>query len=90
MNKPILMSKDNPNGYKLEDLLRQLRDELEQKTNRIANDPSPEAERVRRNNGKISLLLREAEHTQRESMGTLDAIGIDQGPTGKPRIGAAQ
>lgn len=90
MHGPILMSRENPTGYKLEDLLRKLRDEIEQKSNRIKGDPNPQALLIRNKNAKISLLLREAEHLQREVMGTLDVIGIDQGPTGRPRIGAGQ
>jgi hypothetical protein len=85
--KTVLMSSDNHNGWKLEELLAQLKLEVTQKTNKIINDPSPQAQLVVRNNLSIITHLAEAEALQRTSYAVLDAMRENQGPGGKPRIG---
>ncbi len=84
---PILMSAANPNGAKLEDLLRALVAEIEEKCQRIAGDTRPEAQTVLHNNHQIMGLLTTALRHQEHSMKVLEAVGPNQGPTGKPRIG---
>lgn len=86
---PVLMSRDNPEGWKLEDLLSQLRDEIVAKNRNIANDDRPAAQAVHQNNKAILQLLAGCENLQRDSLSRLDALGPDQGPLGKPRIGAS-
>ena len=85
---PVLMSADNPEGWRLEDLLSQLRDELQAKCARIGADASFTARRVLRNNRCILDLLSRAEHVQRDTVTSLDALRPDPGPSGPPRIGA--
>jgi len=81
------MGSENPNGYKLEELLEQIIFEVAEKTNKIINDPSSQAQLVVRNNQDIIKHLGAAAALQRSSFVVLDAIGPNEGPTGKPRIG---
>ncbi|MCJ2067794.1 hypothetical protein MKK75_03055 [Methylobacterium sp. J-030] len=85
---PVLMSKDNPDGWKLELLLPQLCQELADKNARLAGDPSATAILVRANNVRILDLLLEAERLQRDTQARLTELGPDRGPSGRPRIGA--
>lgn len=85
--KPILMSPQNPDGHKLEELLSQVRLEVEGKCLKIAQDQRAIAQRVHGNNRRIIALLMEAESIQRESMAALDAFRPNEGPLGRPRIG---
>lgn len=86
----ILMSADNPNGAKLEELLVVLQQEVMAKTVKIMGDPRKEAKAVVQNNLKIIELLKEAEVAQRTSMNILGMVGPNQGPGGKPRIGLTE
>lgn len=88
MNK-ILMSVANPNGFKLELLLKQLQEEVAEKTARVAHDKSELAEKVKSNNLLIIKLLSEAEAEalQVESFKLMAAKAPDTGPLGSPRIG---
>jgi len=85
---PILMSADNPTGWKLEELLAQVRKELLVKTEKITGDESTESMKVQCNNLSILRQLFNAEALQRESIAVLAAKSPDQGPTGPARIGA--
>lgn len=85
---PVLMSADNPKGWKLEDLLIQLREEIAAKNARIAGDQSATAILVRANNTRILDHFYVAEDLQRDSVARLDALRPDPGPGGTPRIGA--
>jgi hypothetical protein len=82
--KKILMSVENPNGYKLEELLVQIRGELVEKSKRLSND-CPINTLIRYNNGEIIAMLKLAETYQRDTMAALDTLGEDPGPTGTPR-----
>lgn len=84
---PVLMSSDNPGGWKLEELLARLREELDRKNDHLAGDGHPIAKAVVISNRKIISLLDVAEQHQRAGLRHLDRIGPDQGPTGKPRVG---
>jgi hypothetical protein len=84
---PVLMSPDNPNGWKLEDLLLQLTVEITGKNLKIENDHRSEAIVVHNNNNRIIEMLRDCYRLQTNSMETLAKIGPNQGPLGKPRIG---
>lgn len=85
--KPILMSADNPDGHKLENLLNQLQQEVEAKSAKIVNDRRPQALRVLRNNQQIIGLLMQAEALQCDSYDVLATMGPNEGPLGTPRIG---
>lgn len=85
----VLMSPDNPTGWKLEDLLARLCREVRAKCAKIADktETDPVALSVYRNNVKIIELLGQAEVAQRESYCLLHhEKGANKGPTGKPRI----
>lgn len=89
MKKPVLMTAENPSGWKLEDLLDQLVVEVQDKTAKISTDERPEARTVAGNNRQIIKNLKTAARFQRHSFTVLRGLGPDQGPTGKARIGSA-
>ncbi|MFB1098161.1 hypothetical protein [Terribacillus sp. JSM ZJ617] len=86
-NKTILMSSENHDGWKLEELLDQVEYEVAHKINKIIDDPSPQAQLVVRNNLSIIEHLGAAAVLQRSSGIVLDALRANEGPAGKPRIG---
>ena len=83
----VLMSADNPDGWKLEELLSQLRDEIVAKTDKVKNDQRITAQMLVRNNRSILRLLTAAEQLQRESLEELAMYRHDEGPSGTPRVG---
>ncbi len=96
---PILMSVQNPTGWKLENLLRKVYDELEFKNKtlkgtldatQVTDEVSSMKLAVMRvaydNNIHILKLLTEAAYKQEATMAAFDQLGQDQGPTGKPRV----
>lgn len=86
---PVLMSAENPTGWKLEELLPRLAAELQAKTEKIANDVRPAARTVHLNNLHIIRLLGQAAILQQRSVAALDAVAPDPGPLGTPRIGTS-
>ena len=87
---PVLMSAENPVGWKLEELLAQLRGEISAKSEKVLGDGRPAALRLLRNNQQILGLLAQAEALQRDSLDHLLLVGSDPGPAGMPRVGAGQ
>jgi hypothetical protein len=83
--RKILMGRDNPDGMKLEDLLAQLRDEVQEKSNLIRNSEHPQRDMILRHNAIICTKLQEAELFQRETYRQLDAVAPNEGPL-KPRL----
>lgn len=83
----LLMSKNNPNGWKLEELLKVIQIELNGKTQMISHDTCEVSKVIQENNNKIVGLLEHCIMIQNESMRQLDTLGENQGATGKPRIG---
>lgn len=83
----LLMSKENPNGWKLEELLAQIHRELGEKNQLLLNDDCKVSEMIQLNNHEIMYNLMDSIHLQNDTMNRLDALGENQGPTGKPRIG---
>lgn len=85
---PLLMSRDNPYGWKLEDLLTQLRKELEGKAAAlVARDKGAVARSVASHNRQIAKLLERPLLLQHAALGILNSIGPDQGPLGAPGVG---
>lgn len=98
------MSKTNPKGRKLEELLeercaelQQVRQEVQAKNDLISNDPGMVAAIVRSNNARIdnllsdaALLIDEAKQMQLSSIARLATIAPDPGPEGTPRIGGGE
>jgi len=86
-NGLILMTRENPTGHKLEELLAQVAHELTVKNDRLTGDLSPAAQTLRHNNVEIISLLHQARRHQEHSLKVLLDVGPDQGPMGKPRVG---
>ncbi len=86
MLKPLLMSKENPTGYKLEELLERISHEMVMKNEKIKHSTTPQASVVRGNNFEIINHLNRAKALQEENFKTLAEIAKDEGPTGKNRI----
>lgn len=86
-NQKILMSAENPDGQKLEELLATLRNEITEKNNKIKSDKSNLSNHIQVNNNRLILLLAQAEKIQRSSYELLEIKAQDAGPRGTPRIG---
>ncbi|AUR84410.1 hypothetical protein NVP1055O_34 [Vibrio phage 1.055.O._10N.286.55.E9] len=84
---PVLMSVDNPDGWKLGDLSEQLIVEMIAKTKRIENDTSDAAKYVYKNNMAIIQKLHWIKALNDDSYKELEKVAPDSGATGTPRIG---
>ncbi len=84
-----LISKENPDGLKLEEILIAIRRDIIYRCTKIADDTRPEARHVLDNNTRILTLLGEAIGLAEESTSVLDkAFGPSSSSEGgKPRIG---
>jgi len=85
----VLMSADNPTGWKLEELLVQVSQDLRVKNDRLEGDASPTSRAIRINNLGVIDCLALAGVRQSDTLRRLDLLGSDQGPSGTPRIGTA-
>ena len=83
----LLMSKDNPKGWKLEDLLTTLQADVVERMSRIRGDNRPEARRVLENSAEIITMLGDCSLRAQDSVRILDSLGSKRGATGSPRIG---
>jgi hypothetical protein len=86
MNNQILMTRDNPKGFKLEDLTKKLCFEIKAKSFHISGDTSIEAQTIVSNNAQIVGLLYQVEAKQNHSLIVLSTIRKDEGPNGKARL----
>ena len=84
-----LVSDENPEGLKLEDILSGIRKDVLIRCTKIVDDGRPEAQHVLRNNTAILELLGDAIEVAMDSTQTLDkAFGPSQAAKGgPPRIG---
>ncbi len=87
----FLISKENKDGYKLEDILRAIRKDILTRCTKIVDDQRAEASHVLDNNMKILNLLSDAIRLAEDSTDTLDrAFGPSAAAEGgPPRIGDA-
>lgn len=85
-----LVSEENPEGSKLEEILTSIRKDILMRCTKIVDDNRPEAQQVFRNNTKILELLGESIDLATDSTQTLDkAFGPSQAAKGgPPRIGS--
>jgi hypothetical protein len=85
----FLASEINPEGFKLEELLLSLRRDVIMRTEKIVDDPRPEARLVLDNNVRILQLLTDALHLAEASTAALlRSFGPSQAAKGgEPRIG---
>jgi oligoribonuclease len=85
-NSDVLMSRDNPNGWKLEELLGEVEQELSVKTKRLEESLAGDlADEAIRNNLRIRDLLLKAQSIQFSTMRRFEKLGPDRGPS-NPRI----
>ncbi|MDP6786161.1 MAG: hypothetical protein QF830_05835 [Rhodospirillales bacterium] len=84
-----LVSDENPTGYKLEDILKEIRKDAITRCTKIVDDQRTEAQRVLENNMKILNLLSKAINLAEDSTRILDkSFGPSQSAEGGPhRIG---
>ncbi len=84
-----LVSEENPEGMKLEEILTAIRKEILMRCTKIVDDDRSEAQQVFRNNTRILELLGDAIDLAVDSTQTLDkAFGPSQAAKGgPPRIG---
>jgi hypothetical protein len=82
----FLVTDENPEGYRLEDILMLIRKDMLTRALKIADDQRPEALHVMQNNMQILQLISEAIALAEDSTRILDkAFGHVKG--GPPRIG---
>jgi hypothetical protein len=82
----FLSSDKNPDGHKLENILKKIRNDVLYRATKIMDDPKPEAQSVLANNVRILSMLEDAIKLAEDSTHTLDrAFGTSQ--SGTPRIG---
>lgn len=82
----FLISEDKTEGFKLEDILDLLRQDIIKRTQKIASDNRREARHVLKNNIRILSLVTEAMELAEDSTAVLDKSFGPSDPA-KPRIG---
>jgi hypothetical protein len=83
----FLKSDDNPDGYRLEDILRVIRKDVIHRCTKIMDDPSPTAHTIMNNNMQILNLLTNAIDLAESSSNALTREFGPPHPDGTPRIG---
>jgi len=84
----FLVTDENPDGYKLEEILTVIRNDIIKRATKIVQDDRVQARQVLENNIKILGLLTECINTAEDSTRLLDkAFGPSK--DGEPRIGVA-
>lgn len=84
----FLSSDKNPDGHKLEEVLKKIRNDIIYRGTKIMDDEKPEAQHVLSNNIEILGLLTEAITLAEESTQILDK-SFGMGGRGSPRIGTS-
>jgi hypothetical protein len=81
-------SPERPDGWKLEDLLAQIQNDIVHRSEKIVDDMRPQARAVLHNNIEILGMLTKCIQKAQESTKILDSFGPSQsGHGGPPRIG---
>ena len=83
----FLVSDSNPDGSKLEDILRVIRGDILNRCTKISDDNRPEAQHVLNNNVKILELISQCIVLAEDSTNVLDKAFGPSGKGGPPRIG---
>ncbi len=81
-----LATDENPDGYKLEDILSLIRQDIIKRVGKIAQDSKPEAHHVLKNNIKILGLITECIEIANNSTELLNK-SFGPGNRAEPRIG---
>lgn len=85
MTTKILLSSENPEGWRLEDLLSEVQNDIIRRTQKIIDDARPDARAVLNNNIEIMALLSQCVERAESSTRILNSLGPHQ--DGQPRIG---
>jgi len=83
----FLVTDENPEGYRLEDIIKIIRKDIFLRSTKIMEDERPEAQTVMDNNVKILSLLSEA-ITIAEASTTILQKSFGPSRDGAPRIGS--
>ncbi|HEY4635525.1 MAG TPA: histidine kinase [Alphaproteobacteria bacterium] len=79
---------DQPQGWKLEDLLTEVQNDIVRRSEKIVDDMRPQARGVLHNNIEILALLTECIHKAEASTKILESLGRSESDHGgAPRIG---
>ena len=85
MKTKLLNSPENPEGWRLEDLLTEIQNDIIRRTQKIIDDDRPDARAVLNNNIEIMSLLSKCVERAVDSTRVLNSLGPHQ--DGQPRIG---
>ncbi|TDJ43973.1 MAG: histidine kinase [Gammaproteobacteria bacterium] len=88
MSTKFLVTDENPSGYKLEDILMVIRNDILQRATKIMTDNRPESTAVMNNNIRILTIISEGIELAKNSSEILDKAFGPSDPD-KPRIGEA-
>ncbi len=83
----ILQSTTNPEGWKLEDIIEEIQNDIIRRSLNIVDDDRPEARAVLHNYIDIIQMLTQCSLKAQESSRILLSLGPSMGPSGEPRIG---
>lgn len=84
----FLATPDNPDGWRLEDILEQIQNDIFRRSIKIMEDARPEARAVLDNNIAILGMLAECVKRAKESTRIVQSFGPHSAASG-PRIGTA-
>ncbi len=84
----FLVTEDNPGGWKLEDILAEIQNDMIRRTQKIVGDARPEARAVLNNNIEILAMLSKCIDHANDSTRILDR-SFGPHKEGEPRIGVA-
>ena len=85
MKTTLLATADHPDGWKLEDILTEIQNDIVRRSTKIIEDSRGEARQVLQNNVEILGLLTTCIEKAHESTAILNSLGPHE--DGKPRIG---
>ncbi|MCH8112878.1 MAG: histidine kinase [Proteobacteria bacterium] len=83
----LLLSTENPEGWKLEDIIDEIQNDIVRRSARVVDDGRREARAVLTNNIEILKLLTVCSEKALDSTRVLSTLGPSQVPQGIPRIG---
>jgi len=86
----FLSTDDKPDGWRLEDILSEIQNDIVRRSSKIVEDSRPQARAVLNNNFQILNLLTEAIALATDSTRTLNSLGPSKASEGgPPRVGSA-
>ncbi len=83
----FLATAEKPEGWKLEDILTEIQNDVLRRSFKVVDDHRPEARTVLSNNYEILRLLDNCIEKAKNSTQVLNGLGPSKGPDGPPRIG---